>query len=90
MVEAEQRHGHWVAQALLRVLDHAGVALDFDVLSAEEYLEAARNAPPERLAEAGTTLVVDAPQVWVDAGAFGGRRGCVRAAPPGAPPTADA
>lgn len=69
MVEAEQRYGHWVAQALLRVLDHAGVALDFDVLSAEEYLEAARNAPPERLAEAGAALVVDAPQVWVDAGA---------------------
>jgi hypothetical protein len=69
MVEAEQRYGHWVAQALLRVLDHAGMTLDFDVLSPEEYLEAARNAPPEQLAEAGVALVVDAPQVWLDAGA---------------------
>ncbi|GAA3367437.1 hypothetical protein GCM10020367_67140 [Streptomyces sannanensis] len=69
MVEAEQRYAHWAAQALLRVLDHAGTTLDFDVLSAEEYLEAARDAPPEQLAEAGLALVVDAPQVWLDAGA---------------------
>ncbi|MGW2561527.1 hypothetical protein ACWCXB_20175 [Streptomyces sp. NPDC001514] len=69
MVEAEQRYAHWAAQALLRVLDRAGTTLDFDVLSAEEYLEAARNAPPEQLAEAGVALVTDAPQVWLDAGA---------------------
>jgi hypothetical protein len=69
MVEAEQRYAHWAVQALLRVLDRAGTTLDFDVLSAEEYLEAARNAPPEQLAEAGLALVADAPQVWLDAGA---------------------
>ncbi len=68
MVEAEQRYAHWAAQALLRVLDHAGTTLDFDVLSAEQYLEAARNAPPEQLAEAGLALVVDAPRVWLDSG----------------------
>ncbi|TQE30418.1 hypothetical protein Sipo8835_23225 [Streptomyces ipomoeae] len=69
MVEAEQRYAHWAAQAVLRVLDRAGTTLDFDVLSAEEYLDAARNAPPEQLAEAGLALVADAPQVWLDAGA---------------------
>ncbi|MEV0694730.1 hypothetical protein [Streptomyces sp. NPDC050388] len=69
MVEAEQRYAHWAAQALLRVLDRAGTTSAFDVLSAEEYLEAARNAPPEQLAEAGLALVTDAPQVWLDPGA---------------------
>lgn len=69
MLESQQRYTHWVEQALLRVLDHAGRSLDFDVLSAESYLTAAKKAPLERLAKAAGVLVVDAPQVWLDAGA---------------------
>ncbi|MGW1194529.1 hypothetical protein ACWD4B_01520 [Streptomyces sp. NPDC002536] len=68
MVEAELRYGFWATEAVKRVADQAARSLDFDLFSAEDYLDAAKYCPPEALTEVGKYLVADSPPVWVDAG----------------------
>ncbi|MFF3127562.1 hypothetical protein ACFVRD_35925 [Streptomyces sp. NPDC057908] len=70
LVSAEQRYQQALTAAGQRVIDQGGRSLDFEVLSAEEYLEAARNAPLALLSQFGADLVVDPPSAWLDAGAL--------------------
>ncbi|MGF1432223.1 hypothetical protein [Kitasatospora sp. LaBMicrA B282] len=68
LLNAEQRYQQALNAAVQRIVEQGGRTLDFDVLSAEEYLEAARHAPLAQLAQFGDCLVVDPPAVWIDAG----------------------
>ncbi|MFB7253582.1 hypothetical protein [Streptomyces nojiriensis] len=68
LVSAEQRYQQALTAAGQRVIDQGGRSLDFEVLSAEEYLEAARHAPLALLSQFGADLVVDPPSAWLDAG----------------------
>ncbi|MFF3786314.1 hypothetical protein [Streptomyces sp. NPDC001933] len=70
LVSAEQRYQKALTAAGQRVIEQGGRSLDFEVLSAEEYLEAARHAPLALLSQFGADLVVDPPSVWLDAGAL--------------------
>ncbi|CAM5669168.1 hypothetical protein STANM337S_07049 [Streptomyces tanashiensis] len=70
LVSAEQRYQQALTAAGQRVIDQGGRSLDFEVLSAEEYLEAARHAPLALLSQFGADLVVDPPSAWLDAGAL--------------------
>ena len=56
--------------AVERVLDEGGNSLDFNVLSPEEYLTAAIDAPLDALPEVGRQIVVDPPMPWTDPGAL--------------------
>ncbi|WP_157855352.1 hypothetical protein [Kitasatospora purpeofusca] len=68
LLNVEQRYQRALTAALQRIVEQGGRTLDFAVLSAEEYLEAARHAPLAQLGEFGADLVVDPPTVWIDAG----------------------
>ena len=70
LIEAEQRYRRHLMAAVERVLDEGGNSLDFNVLSPEEYLTAAINAPLDALSEVGRHVVVDPPMPWTDAGAL--------------------
>ncbi|TQF01998.1 hypothetical protein E6W39_06555 [Kitasatospora acidiphila] len=70
LVAAEQHYQQGLTAAGQRVIEQGGRTLDFEVLSAEEYLEAARHAPLALLGQFGADLVVDPPSVWLDAGAL--------------------
>ncbi|MFF2955662.1 hypothetical protein ACFVVU_30485 [Kitasatospora sp. NPDC057965] len=68
LLNAEQRYQRALAAAIQRIVEQGGRTLDFAVLSAEEYLEAARHAPLALLGQFGADLVADPPTVWIDAG----------------------
>ncbi len=69
LIEAELGYRHQVLAAVERVLDQGGASLDFSVLTPEQYLTAAVEAPAAELAQVGEHLVVDPPMPWVDPGA---------------------
>lgn len=70
LLNVEQRYERALDTAVQRIVEQGGRTLDFEVLSAEEYLEAARHAPLALLAQFGDSLVVDPPTVWIDAGSL--------------------
>ena len=70
LLDSEQRYQQAMTAAVQRVIEQGGRTLDFEVLSAEEYLNAARHAPLSLLSQFGADLVVDPPSVWIDAGAL--------------------
>jgi hypothetical protein len=93
LIEAEQRYRRHLMAAVERVLDEGGNSLDFNVLSPEEYLTAAIEAPLDALAEVGRHIVVDPPMPWTDPGALIGAidsyapRRRIRRRPPEPPET---
>lgn len=64
-----QRYIGAVEDLLGRVLDEGGDARNFSLLDPEEYLEAARTATLEELAEVAADIAFDPALPWVDAGA---------------------
>jgi hypothetical protein len=66
LIEAEQFYRAQVRAAIGKVLAQGGASLNFDVLTPREYEDAAILSSLEALAEVGTHLVADAPEVVVD------------------------
>jgi hypothetical protein len=64
-----QRYIGAVEDLLGRVLDESGHAHNFSLLDPEEYLDAARTATMEQLAEVAANIAFDPALPWVDAGA---------------------
>lgn len=70
LIEAEQYYRTQVRAAIGKVLAHGGASLNFDVLTPREYEDAAIDSSPDRLAEVGTHLIADAPEVVIDINAM--------------------
>lgn len=70
LIEAEQFYRMQVRAAISKVLAHGGASLNFDVLTPREYEDAAIESAPDLLAEVGTHLVADAPEVVIDVNAL--------------------
>lgn len=68
LLEAQRYIGS-VEDLLARVLDEGGEARNFSLLDPEEYLDAARTATVEQLADVAADLAFDPALPWVDAGA---------------------
>jgi len=66
LIEAEQFYRAQVRAAIGKVLAHGGASLNFDVLTPREYEDAAIESSPDLLAQVGTHLVADAPEVVID------------------------
>jgi hypothetical protein len=64
-----QRYVGAVEDLLGRVLDEGGEARNFSLLDPEEYLDAARTATVQQLAEVAADIAFDPALPWVDAGA---------------------
>jgi hypothetical protein len=64
-----QRYVGAVEDLLGRVLDEGGEARNFSLLDHEEYLDAARTASIQQLAEVAADIAFDPALPWVDAGA---------------------
>lgn len=64
-----QRYIGAVEDLLGRVLDEGGESRNFSLLDPEEYLEAARTATKEQLAQVVADVAFDPAMPWVDAGA---------------------
>lgn len=78
VVEEAQRYLGAVQAMMARILDEGGRARDFSILSADDYLTAAIDTPPEDLAAVFERVVFDAPAAWIGASdilAATGRRG---------------
>jgi hypothetical protein len=92
-----QRYVDAVQSLLDRVLDEGGEARNLQLLDPEEYLEAARTASIDDLAEVTAHIIVDGAAPWVDAGGiidavetYRPRRGArTRPPEPSASPDAD-
>jgi hypothetical protein len=68
LLEAQRYIGS-VEDMLGRVLDEGGEVRNFSLLDPEEYLNAARTATIEQLAEVAADIAFDPAMPWVDAGA---------------------
>lgn len=66
LIEAEQFYRAQVRAAIGKVLAHGGASLNFDVLTPREYEDAAIGSSPDLLADVGTHLIADAPEVVID------------------------
>lgn len=66
LVQEAQRYVSARERFVTRLLDEGAVARDFSLLDPEQYLEAARAASLDDLAEVFSCVVVDPPQVWLD------------------------
>lgn len=66
LVVETQRYVGAREQFVGRLLDEGAAARDFSLLDPEEYLEAARTASIEELAEVFATTVFDPPDPWLD------------------------
>lgn len=66
LVVETQRYVGAREQFVGRLLDEGAAARDFSLLDPEEYLEAARTAPLDALAEVFATTVFDPPSPWLD------------------------
>ena len=64
-----QRYIGAVEDLLGRVLDEGGESRNFSLLDPEEYLDAARTATREQLAQVAADVAFDPAMPWVDAGA---------------------
>ncbi|MCK9921293.1 hypothetical protein MXD61_05150 [Frankia sp. AgPm24] len=70
LIDAEQFYRAQVRAAIGKVLAHGGASLNFDVLTPREYEDAAIDSTPDLLAEVGTHLLADAPEVVIDINAM--------------------
>jgi hypothetical protein len=70
LIEVEQFYRTQVRAAIGKVLAHGGTSLNFDVLTPREYEDAAIESTRDLLAEVGTHLVADAPEVVIDVNAM--------------------
>ncbi|HEU0088619.1 MAG TPA: hypothetical protein VFQ77_13405 [Pseudonocardiaceae bacterium] len=70
LIEAEQFYRSQVRLAIEKVLAQGGTSLNFDVLTPNEYEDAAVGADVAQLAAVGTGLIADAPPVYVDVAAM--------------------
>lgn len=70
LIEAEQFYRTQVRAAIGKVLAQGGASLNFDVLTPREYEDAAVQSSPELLAEVGSHLIADAPEVVIDVNAM--------------------
>ncbi|MFF4599864.1 hypothetical protein [Amycolatopsis sp. NPDC001319] len=66
LVVETQRYVGAREQFVGRLLDEGAAARDFSLLDPEEYLEAARAASPDELAEVFASTVFDPPAPWLD------------------------
>lgn len=67
VVEEAQRYLTAVQAMMARILDEGGTSRDFSVLSPDDYLSAAIQAPVDVLAEVFATVVFDPPSAWIGA-----------------------
>jgi hypothetical protein len=70
LIEAEQFYRTQVRAAIDKVLAHGGTSLNFDVLTPREYEDAAIQSTTDMLAQVGSHLVADTPEITIDLNAL--------------------